>query len=227
LFIFWERKTKEPIVDLKLFLHGDFAAPILGIFVLGGATSLGFIVPPYFLERVSQLDPWQAGLVNLSAPLGLVLMSKVSGQLIEKAGTTRLMVIGLITMAVTYGILGTMQSDWSPTLIAILLLLYGFGAGLFVPSNTSAIMSVVGRDIQGTISALQRMVQNLGIALYAAIASAFIRAHSHSDIETIMNGFREAWMFASGTILLSLLVFIIVFRRNPINQATDIYKHTD
>jgi EmrB/QacA subfamily drug resistance transporter len=227
LFIFWERKAKEPIVDLKLFLHGYFAAPILGIFVLGGATSLGFIVPPYFLERVSQLDPWQAGLVNLSAPLGLVLMSKVSGQLIEKAGTTRLMVIGFITMAVTYGILGTMQSDWSPTLIAILLLLYGFGAGLFVPSNTSAIMSVVGRDIQGTIGALQRMVQNLGIALYSAIASAFIRAHSHSDIETIMNGFREAWMFASGTILLSLLVFIIVFRRNPINQATDIYKHTD
>jgi EmrB/QacA subfamily drug resistance transporter len=227
LFFFWERKAKEPIVDLKLFLQGDFAVPIMGIFVLGGATSLGFIVPPYFLEQVLQLDPWQAGLVNLSAPLGLVLMSKVSGRLIEKAGTTRLMMIGLIIMAVIYGILGTMQSNWSPTLIAILLMLYGFGAGLFVPPNTSAIMSAVGRDIQGTIGAVQRMMQNLGIALYATIASVLIRTHSHSGIETIMSGFRQAWMFASGTILLSLLVFIFVLRRKPINQTSNIYKHTE
>ncbi|NRD80933.1 MFS transporter [Bacillus sp. BRMEA1] len=227
LFFFWERKAKEPIVNLKLFLHGDFAAPVLGIFVLGGATSLGFIVPPYFLEQVSKLEPWQAGLVNLSAPLGLVLMSKVSGRLIEKAGTTRLMMIGLIIMAVTYGILGIMQSNWSPSLIATLLMLYGVGAGFFVPPNTSAIMSAVGREIQGTIGAFQRMMQNLGIALYATIASVFIRTHSHSGIETIMSGFREAWIFASGTILLSLLIFIFVFRRNPINQTSDIYKHTD
>jgi len=143
LFIFWEIKAKQPIMDLKLFLQGAFTAPIFGIFVLGGATSLGFIVPPYFLEQVSRLDPWQVSLVNLSAPLGLVLMSKVSGRLIEKEGTTRLMVIGLIIMAVAYGILGAMQLNWSPILIAILLLIYGFGAGFFVPPNTLAIMNTV------------------------------------------------------------------------------------
>jgi MFS family permease len=154
-------------------------------------------------------------------------MSKVSGRLIEKEGTTRLMVIGLIIMAVAYGILGTMQLDWSPILIAILLLTYGFGAGFFVPPNTSAIMCAVGRDIQGTIGAVQRMVQNLGIALYTAISSALIREHSHSDIKTIMSGFREAWMFGSGSILLSLLIFKFVFSRNPITQTSDIYNHTD
>lgn len=211
LFIFWETRAKQPIVDLKLFLRGAFTAPILGIFILGGATSLGFIIPPYFLEQVSKLDPWQAGLVNLSAPLGLVIMSKVSGKLIEKAGTTRLMMVGLIIMAIAYGILSTMQSDWSPVLIGTLLLLFGFDAGFFLPPNTSAIMGAVSRDTQGTIGAVQRMVQNLGIALYAAIASTFIRVHSHAGLEIFMNGFRGAWMFATATLVLSLLVFSFVF----------------
>ncbi|MDP4086146.1 MAG: MFS transporter [Bacillota bacterium] len=227
LFIYIERKVEQPIMDLRLFFHGAFTAPIFGIFVLGGATSLGFIVPPYFLEQVSHLDPWIVGLVNLSAPLGLVLMSKVSGRLIEKAGANRLMVIGLVIMAVAYGTLSTMKLDWSPILIATLLLIYGFGAGFFVTPNTSAVMNAVGQDIQGTIGAIQRMVQNLGIALYAVIASSFIRAHSNSDIKTIMSGFREAWMFAFGTILLSILVFIFVLSRTSINQTSDIYKHTD
>src|ERR1700730_819792 len=69
-FIFWEIRAVQPIMDLKLFRDGAFTAPILGIFILGGATSLGFIVPPFFLEQVSRVEPWQAGLVNLSAPLG-------------------------------------------------------------------------------------------------------------------------------------------------------------
>lgn len=227
IFIFWEKRVEQPIVDLRLFLRCTFTAPLLGIFVLGGTTSLGFIIPPYFLDHVSQLDPWQAGLVNLSAPLGLVVMSKVSGRLMEKAGTTRLMIIGLIMMAIAYGILGTMQSDWSAIWIAILLLVYGFGAGFFVPPNTSAIMGAVSRDIQGTIGAVQRMVQNLGIGLYAVIASVFIRVHSNGDIETFMNGFREAWLLATVSILFSLFVFTLCLSRKPINQSSKANNHTN
>ncbi|WP_172840538.1 MFS transporter [Virgibacillus phasianinus] len=207
-FILWEVRAKQPIIDLRLFLHGAFSAPILGIFVLGGTTSLGFIIPPYFLEQVSNLEPWQTGLVNLSAPLGLVMMSKVSGRLIGRVSTTRLMIIGLIIMAIPYGILGTIQSGWSSILIGVLLLIYGFGAGFFLPPNTSAIMGAVSQEVQGTIGAVQRMVQNLGIALYAAVTSSFIQTHSHGGLGSFMNGFREAWIFATVTLVFSLLVFI-------------------
>ncbi|MBB6730562.1 MFS transporter [Cohnella sp. CBP 2801] len=213
LFVCREMRTSRPIVDLKLFLRIGFTAPVLGIFVLGGATSLGFILPPYFLEQARHLDSWQAGLVNLSGPLGLVLVARSSGRLMERAGTVRPMMAGLVAMAAAYGALGTMQADWQPWGMAALLGLYGIGAGLFLPSNTAAMMSAAGRDIQGTMGAIQRMVQNLGIACYTAIAAAIITAHSRSGIDTFVGGLREAWLFAAATIVLSLTVFVVASRR--------------
>ncbi|TCP29726.1 EmrB/QacA subfamily drug resistance transporter [Scopulibacillus darangshiensis] len=212
-FILWELRASQPILDLKLFRSGVFTAPIIGIFVLGGATSLGFIVPPYFLEKLATLEPWQVGLVNLSAPAGLMLLSKVSGCMMKTIGVTRLMVIGLVIMSASYGVLSLMQAAWSPVLIAMILLVYGIGAGLFIPANTSAIMGSAGQTVQGTIGAVQRMVQNLGIAIFSAIAAAVIRAHSHQGTTVLMDGFREAWAFAAISLAFSLFVFIFVYVR--------------
>lgn len=210
LFLVNEFRTTEPIVDLRLFRKGAFTAPVLAIFVFGGATSLGFIIPPYFLEQVSHLAPWQVGLVNLSSPLGLVLFSKVSGRLINRLGTSRLMVIGLVMMLMSYVILGQMQSNWNPWTLAVLLLLYGAGGGMFLPPNIAAIMGVVAKEMQGTIGAVQRMVQNLGIAVNTVVAASLILAHSHAGTEGLMSGFRQSWNYAAATIICSILVFLLI-----------------
>ncbi|MFC7391474.1 MFS transporter [Scopulibacillus cellulosilyticus] len=212
-FIIWEIHTRHPIIDLRLFRCGSLSASILAVLIFGGATSLGFIVPPYFLEHVKHLLPWQTGIVNLSAPMALVIFSKVSGQLIKKVQTTHLMITGILIMASAYGTLGGMEVNWSPFLISGILFIYGIGAGLFQPPNTAAIMGAVPYEIQGTIGAVQRMVQNLGIALYTVIATALIQGHSHNGINDLMNGYQGAWIFAAITLVLSLLTFVFVFIR--------------
>ncbi|CAM3927751.1 hypothetical protein ALPO108162_13115 [Alicyclobacillus pomorum] len=122
----------HPIIDLRLFCKSDFTAAVLAVFFFGGATSLGFIIPPYFLESVQHLAPWQSGLVNLSAPLGLMLLSKASGKLMGRVGTRPLMVTGLTVTVFAYGSLSLMRAGWPPLFLAILLFVYGVGAGIFV-----------------------------------------------------------------------------------------------
>ena len=169
LFIIWELKTNHPIIDLRLFKNVSFSSPIFAIFVFGGTTSLGFIIPPYILEKINHLSSWQIGLVNLTSPLGLVLTSKISGKLISRIGNIVLMTTGLIIMIVAYTSLGLLQYILNPVTISLLLLIYGIGGGFFLPSNTSAIMGTVSQDMQGTAGATQRMVQNIGIAfLYSS-----------------------------------------------------------
>ena len=121
------------------------------------------------------------GLVNLASPLGLVIVSKLAGKLISRLGSTILMVIGLIIMTIAYTSLGGFQFILSPIALSLLLLLYGLGGGFFLPSNTSAIMGSVSQDMQGTVGAAQRMVQNIGIAIYTAITSLFINNSSSSN----------------------------------------------
>ncbi|KYP81812.1 MFS transporter [Ferroacidibacillus organovorans] len=206
-FTLRELRISSPILNLKLFRNSQFALAMLAVFFFGGATSIGFIVPPYFLETVRHLSAWQSGLVNLSAPLGLMGFSRLSGKRLGKVGAKRLMGIGLTVMVVAYGVLSQMGVAWSPLLIASLLFVYGAGAGIFVPANLSAIMGAVGRETQGTIGAVQRMVQNLGIAIDTAIAAVLIRIHSGVGSEGLMVGFRAAWGFAAGTLGITLVLF--------------------
>ena len=207
LFIIWELKTNHPIIDLHLFKNISFSSPIFAIFVFGGTTSLGFIIPPYILEKINHLSSWQIGLVNLTSPLGLVLTSKISGKLISRIGNIVLMTTGLIIMIVAYTSLGLLQYILNPVTISLLLLIYGIGGGFFLPSNTSAIMGTVSQDMQGTAGATQRMVQNIGIAFYTAVTSLFISNSSNSD--KLIEGSSHAWLFASITLFLALLPFLL------------------
>ena len=207
LFIIWELKTNHPIIDLRLFKNVSFSSPIFAIFVFGGTTSLGFIIPPYILEKINHLSSWQIGLVNLTSPLGLVLTSKISGKLISRIGNIVLMTTGLIIMIVAYTSLGLLQYILNPVTISLLLLIYGIGGGFFLPSNTSAIMGTVSQDMQGTAGATQRMVQNIGIAFYTAVTSLFISNSSNSD--KLIEGSSHAWLFASITLFLALLPFLL------------------
>ena len=122
-------KTNHPIIDLRLFKNVSFSSPIFAIFVFGGTTSLGFIIPPYILEKINHLSSWQIGLVNLASPLGLVLISKISGKLISRIGNIVLMTTGLIIMIVAYTSLGLLQYILNPVTISLLLLIYGIGGG--------------------------------------------------------------------------------------------------
>ncbi|WP_355307959.1 MFS transporter [Lentzea sp. NPDC003310] len=174
LFIVWELKTHHPIIDLRLFKNISFSSPIFAIFVFGGTTSLGFIIPPYILEKINHLSSWQ---------------------------------IGLVIMITAYTNLGLLQYILNPITISLLLLIYGIGGGFFLPSNTSAIMGTVSQDMQGTVGATQRMVQNIGIAVYTAITSLFISNQSQTN--QLITGASHAWLFASATLFLSLLPFLL------------------
>lgn len=43
--------------------------------------SLGFIIPPFYIEQNLKLNTLIVGIVNLSAPLGMVIMSQFSNKL--------------------------------------------------------------------------------------------------------------------------------------------------
>ncbi len=209
VFVKWELKVQHPILNLRLFKDFSFSVSMLAILVFGGATSLGFIVPPYILGKLSHLSSWQIGIVNLASPLGLVLISKTAGKLMNRINNIILMSVGLGFMTIAYGSLGLFQSSLTPVLIFGLLFIYGVGGGSFLPSNTSTLMNSVSRSMQGTVGSAQRMVQNIGIALYTAITSLFID-HSSSKAKLIL-GASEAWLFASLTILLTLMTFIVKY----------------
>jgi EmrB/QacA subfamily drug resistance transporter len=211
-FLLHERRADEPLLEPSLLRSPSFGAPLAATGAFGAASAVAFVVPPYFLERTAGLVPWQVGLVSFCAPLGLVALSQVSGSNMDRIGPRRLMVTGLAVMLAALAVLFGIHAGWPPVLLAALLFAYGVGGGIFQPANIAAVMGAAQEGSQGTVGAVQRMVQNLFIAVGAAVGAAFIGADQGTGGAW---SFRGPWVFAAVLVAAVLLAFLASARPRP------------
>lgn len=212
LFIYRELTITNPMLNLEIFKNLKVTALLLSFLILGGSTSIIFIVPPYYLERLKHMSSWQVGLINLFTPLAIAIFSQISGKYSEKIGQYKFIITGFGIMTLSFLIMTQIEENWSIVILIFLLILYGIGGGFFIPPNTSLTMSSVSPQEQGTIGALQRMAQNIGIALYTSIASSVI-ANNEGNL---IRGFSYSWFFAFCTLLLMLILLIIINKKHKV-----------
>ena len=93
----------------------------------------------------------------------------------------------------------------SPLWITGLLFLYGVGGGFFQPSNVAALMGAVGLAEQGKMSALQRMTQNVAIALGSSIGSIIMYEFGKSEYWGIKMGYLVTLILIGVTLLISFI----------------------
>lgn len=203
-----ERLNRAPIIPHALWRNRTFAVSLIGIATVGGATSLGFLIPPFVLERMQKMSPSEAGFVNMAAPLGLILLSRPAGRWIMRVGAMRLAAVGLLVMAVSFGTLALL-SPLSPVLaMAALLFSYGMGAGLFFPSNLSSLLGAAGTDVQSTLGAVQRMGLNLGTAVDTTVGSSLLSLSMGAATSLSVVGVRAAWTYGTLTLALAFVLAI-------------------
>lgn len=204
----WERTNRTPIIPHTLWRNFTFVASLIGIMAVGGATSLGFLILPFVLERVQHMSPSAAGLVNMAAPLGLILLSRPSGRWIVRVGAMRLTAFGLLVMAISFGALAFLSPRSSALVMAALLFSYGMGAGIFFPSNLSSLLGAAGTDVQSTLGAVQRMGLNLGTAVDTTVGSSFLSLSMVAATSLSAVGVRCAWTYGALTLVVALILAI-------------------
>jgi MFS family permease len=204
-----ELRARVPMVDPSLLRDTRFSIPFWSTAALGYAITTAFIVSPYFLQRVDHLVPWRVGMVSLCSPLGIMTLSRFSARMIPKTGMGRLMAVGGWIMVFPLAILGFQGSGWRPWQIGALLLFYGAGYGIALPSILASVMRIAPREEQGTIGAAHRMNQNLGVGIGAGVVAAIIQAHARGGIPSLMAGFRLCWLLAAAVVLLFAALFVL------------------
>jgi len=101
LFIWVERRAKEPIIPLAFFRNKNFVL-IMGIATLFGAAFMGSILYlTQFNQQVFQATPTESGLMLLPMIVGLMATSITSGQIISKTGRYKIfMQFGIVLATV-------------------------------------------------------------------------------------------------------------------------------
>jgi len=190
LFLAAERRAASALVDMRLFCSRTFSvgivAGLLSYSVLFGSL---FLVP-FYLERVLDRTPAEAGVLLTPVPLGLAVMAPLAGLLTDRFGSRLPTVVGMLLAAVSLGGLAVTSGDplW-PMLLMLGVL--GIGLGLFTPPNNSAIMGSAPPNRLGVAGGILNMTRSLGtslgVAVTGALLSALLSARMGEQIESTLS----------------------------------------
>ena len=137
-----------------------------------GASNLGVRMAIVPLLAAAILDrPWAAGATLTVASIGTAVTLQVTGRVADRHGRRPLIVVGMLTTAVSFGLLGLallpgLSTPASLSVLFGLSLLSGIGAGFVNPAQQAALADIVGQDRKGgTVLSSYQMATDVGVIL--------------------------------------------------------------
>lgn len=188
LFIWVERRAREPILPLRFFENRNFVL-IMGIATLFGAAFMGSILYlTQFNQQVFGATPTQSGLMLLPMIAGLMTTSITSGQIISRTGRYKIfMQVGIVlATAMVFG-LSTLTPESSYTYEAILMVLLGAGLGVVMPVMNLAVQNEFAQRDLGVATSSSQLFRSLGSTIGVAVFGAMLTAGLTSGLVGIQD----------------------------------------
>jgi len=162
VFVFVERKAKEPVLPLHLFrLRTFWVGFIVGFAMFGAITYL-----PAFFQVVRGISPTLSGLQLLPLMAGLLVVSIGSGQIISKTGKYRFWPIaGAGAMTLGLYLLSLMGVGTPSVLDSLYMLVLGMGIG--------GVMQVLVLIVQNAVPHSELGVATSGATFFRSIGGSF------------------------------------------------------
>lgn len=176
LFVHRQGRIAYPLLDLRLFAHAPFRAA-LAAYALACLAMFGvYIFMTQYLQLVLGLSPLRAGLATLPWSLCFVVGSLMSGQLAARWPPHRILVVGLWSAAVGFGLLGLGQGLWWLVPATVIM---GLGLAPVFTIGNEIIITSAPAERAGAASALSETASEfsgaLGIALFGSAGMVVYR----------------------------------------------------
>ena len=187
-FVLIEQRSKHPMLDFHLFSNYTFSiSTISAVINYIGVYTIVFLMPFYLIQGLS-LEPSRAGLILTAMPACMAVIAPLSGTLSDRVGTRFPAVIGMMLLTAGLALLANLSASSSVAQITGRLALAGFGIGIFISPNTSALMGSAPRDRQGIASGILATSRNFGMVLGVGVAGAIFtsRLGAAQNLETVL-----------------------------------------
>lgn len=178
LFVIHELKTEKPIIKMSLFIGNTsfLLSNLAALFNYGATFAVGYLMSIY-LQLIMGLDAQWAGIVLITQPLIMAIISPFAGKASDKVSPFKMASFGMALCAITlfsYTFLGV---NGSIIHILINLIIIGIGFGVFSSPNTNAIMSCVEKEDYGVASSILATMRSLGHTSSMAIITLIMSTH--------------------------------------------------
>ena len=226
-----EKRSKIPLVDLKLAFHriirvGNVIYLLIGVvqyIIFSTIPTLGQTPEPYGLG----LNVLQVGGLQLPQALVFVVLGPIAGILAVKYGNLKFIVPGSVIF--TAGILVLMIYHSSYAEVSSSLVLFALG-GAFVTLSANVIIYFTPRESTAVVSATYSTMRIIGGAIGPVIAGVFLSLYTSevtttTDVgttttTTVPNDTAFTIIFLVGAVCsLLLIAFMMIMRRRAISMG--------
>jgi MFS family permease len=203
LFVWVERRSREPLVRLEYLRHVPFAAAVAANGVFHMTMMATFFLTPFLFENA-----WGLTNVHTSTMIGLLqgitlATAVVAGWVVDRTRWSFLPALalgGIATGLLALGLLGDALTYATFVVVAVLL---GVSSGFFNTSNNTVIMSVLPDEARGFASGMLETTRQLGHSVAVSIGTAALglagaTLRGDGGPEAMFRGFQLAVLIMGG-----------------------------
>lgn len=193
LFVAWELRVDQPLVDLRVLANSQFAAASTVACIFGAGMFGTVYLVPLFVQTIQGFTPLAAGLMLMPAGLVLGMFMPFAGHLCDRYPARWLIVIGLLCFAVTSWLMSSLDANTSFWSIAWLVVISRIGLALIKPSLNVAALRPLRPEQLGQGAGLINFFRQLGAAFGVNLLSitldrrTFFHSNAIANMQTAAN----------------------------------------
>src|ERR1700736_5989709 len=176
-FLIREFRHKQPLVNLRVFRHRNFAIGCVLIGLFGAGIYALVTLLPLFYQELMGYTALAAGWAVSPRGIGAILAMPMIGYLTAKIDNRLLIAFGFCLFVVTsiwFSQVNLSIGQWS---LLWPVVLSGFGSGcVFVPLSTTTMAFLKNEEI-GNASGLYNLMRNIGGSIGISIVNTIVARH--------------------------------------------------
>ena len=182
-----ERRSRAPMMPLRLFGSRSFGGVNLLTLFLYGALGGAFFLLPFLLIQAHGFSATAAGAVYLPFTLVLAVLSRWSGGLADRYGARRPLIIGPLIAAGGFALLAVLSGEQRYWVYLVPMIVLGFGMAITVaPLTTTVINSVTQRET-GVASGINNVVAAVASLLVIAVLGTLVADSAVATARLVMS----------------------------------------
>ncbi|HEY3139646.1 MAG TPA: MFS transporter [Acidimicrobiales bacterium] len=188
MFVWWELRVEEPLLDPRLFRLAGFGTGAAGLFIMFLALFGFFLVSMQFLQLMLGYSPLKAAVALLPQMAVMIPLSIAAAPLSMRVGQRRLTTIGLVFAALGMASFATLDAHSPYAQFLVCIILVSIGVGLSMTPATTAIVNALPLAKQGVASAVNDTSREIGAALGVAVLGSAFNTAYRSKITPALDG---------------------------------------
>ena len=222
VFVFVERATDHPMLDLRLFRSVSFSTLMIAA-VLGQAAAFAYL--PFvtvWLQQFLGKGPVDAGLLGaLPMSVAAFVVAAFAGRLLQRIAPRWTLGVGLLLVGAGDLLQARLTATSPATALIPGLIVAGVGVAMVLPVLASAALAAAPPERSGMASGAVNTFRQLGFALGVAVFGAVFshRLAAHRDPRAGVADALDQTLLVAGLLALAAGVLVLLFVRRPAGPA--------